>query len=253
MLYDQGVCFENQITLPACNDIDPEDKEKIFQNLRERFNTGLVPYYQLPAVDPDPFISRFYTGDNWFARAFDKSGYHPRIVAKALKDWLSVQGSITTIILVGDDLSLAKEVFNGISRSFPRAIIGEQLNDLKAMAVVSSQASIYCLPFVSEKPTPVVAHILEGNSTTTHVGPDVIHVRAVPYLIHCNNEAVACHFLRRGSKILHLQQPYTDMEPCYNYRKELAEFVRNAGPDACFFNIHCRQSQPLCSFCQNPQ
>lgn len=248
-LFRDGIAHEEQWTFPARHLTHQEDREKVLQTLKARFSPNVSLIYQLPTKDPDAIRSAFYNvTENWFFQAFEASGYDGGLCSRTLFRWLN--GDINTLVLCGDGLSLAKTLFNHIVSCFPLAYIDTAINSFPTMSRISNHASVYCLPFVEEKPKAVMLHLMEGNSAACVMDRDPIYIRKMPMLIHCMNNHIAHSFIAKNTVLFFLSDHYSRIGSCYLPREELRDFVFNSPtPDACYMNVHCRRGNGVCTVC----
>lgn len=246
-LFDHGIAHHQQWTLIS-KDVPTSDRESILQELRAKFASNVALIHQLPKPDEDPIKEAFFNiEENWFYQIFDAAGYSPSVVAKTFNLWLN--GHLNTIVLFGDVLSSAKSVFNAIASCFPMSVIDSRLNNIESMEQISSDASLYCVPFITSKPNPLMMHIIEGNDLTCNVKARITHIKAMPCLMHVTDISLAQDFIARNTVLFFLGDHYTKFNQCHMPRFELRDFVNHAASYSCIMNVHCKKKNPICTSC----
>lgn len=247
-LFDEGIAYAQQWTFPPPKNFQDEDKQKILSILQSRFSPNVSLMSQLPRTDKDCIHAAFYNiTENWFYKALEATGYDPLIVSRSFYRWMN--GEINTIVLCGDGLSIAKTMFNHIVECFPMATIDEHINMIDSIARLSNNATIYCLPFVNEVPNSTMLHLMEGNSARCLVGCSPVYVKAMPILIHCCEPEIAQNFVAKNTVIFFMNDHHAKINPCYNARNEMRDFILRASLSACYMNVHCKRDNPMCKTC----
>lgn len=247
-LFDDGIAHSQQWNFPAPNTIHDDDRHNILKILKERFSPTVSLIAQLPRRDPQDIHSAFYRiEENWFYQAFQQAGYDGNAVGRCLYRWMN--GDVNTIVLCGDGLSIAKTVFNNIAACFPMSVVDRDINSFKTMARVAADAAIYCIPFVEQKPDPIMLHLMEGNSTRCPIDDKAVFIKNVPILIHCNDVQLAKSFVAKNTVLFFLGEHHSKLSNCYAPRYELRDFVLHASPSVCFMNVHCKRDNPMCKNC----
>lgn len=249
-LFEEGVAHDCQWTFPTKQLIPPHEREYVLQVLKERFGPSQNLFSQLPCEEPDSLRNAFYScRDNWFYQLFDKEGYDPDIACASLTAWL--KGNINTLVLCGDKLSNAKLLFNVLTGSFPLAISDAHINSMTTLANIAPQTPLYCLPFVDEKPNPLMLHYMEGNRLNCMVDGKMQHIPATSILIHCLDVSLAHTFACRNTVILFLTGEHRNTPTCHSARKELRDLALNSTAANCIMNLHCKRDNELCHICIN--
>lgn len=247
-LFNQGIVLPHQF--PYNDSISDDEREQILEIVKNKFAKNVALIYQLPQRDSDPIQNVFYNvEDNWFYKAFQICGYDSMVVAKTFYKWLN--GDINTVVLVGDSLTVAKSVFNMIVTAFPLAIMGDQLNNYRELSAVCQNSSLYAIPFVKETPTPIMLHLMEGNSTHCVIEDRAIFINPMPMIVHCIDSDNAKNFIAKNVVIFFMSEHYSKVEECVTPRIELRDFVLNASIKCCTMNVHCKKIKPVCSVCNH--
>lgn len=247
-LFEQGIAHDTQLVFPSRHLINHHDRQRILQALRERFSPEVALCNQLPPEDSDALRSAFYNvQDNWFHQLLESEGYDANVCAITFSRWL--KGEHNTIVLCGGRLSNAKVLYNTLASCFPFAISDVGINRHENMAEASAHASLYCLPFVEERPNAITLHLMEGNAITCCLRGNAVHVRAVPMLIHCSDLSLANSFTARNTTVLFLTGDHSNTPICHNPRKELREFIQHANGHYCHMILHCKRENKLCTPC----
>lgn len=248
-LFDEGVAHEHQWTFPTKHLVPQHERDYVLQVLKERFGASQKLYNQLPCEEPDPVRNAFYNcRENWFYQLLEKEGYDPNIASATLVAWL--KGEINTLVLCGSKLSNAKLLFNVLLSCFPLAVADAKINSMNTLADIAPHTSLYCLPFVEEKPNSLMLHYMEGNSINCVVHGTMHHIPSTAILIHCADISVAHYFACRNTSILFLTGEYRSTPVCHTPRKELRDLAHNAAAGAhCLMNIHCKRENEMCDVC----
>lgn len=245
-MFARGIVMPHQF--PYNESVSEEEREQILDIVRNKFAKNVALIHQLPPKESDTIKNVFYNiEDNWFYRAFQIVGYDSMMVAKAFHKWLS--GDINTIVLVGDSLTIAKSVFNSIVAAFPLAIMGDSINNYHELSAVCQNSSLYALPFVRDAPTPIMLHLMEGNSAHCVMDDRAIVINPMPMIIHCLDPEYAKNFIARNVVIFFMSEHYSKIDECITPRVELRDFVLNASIRSCTMNVHCKVTKPVCSVC----
>ncbi|ASU56007.1 ORF13 [Fowl aviadenovirus A] len=247
-LFVEGVAHEVQWNFPSKNLIPTYERERVLEALKERFGPGQSLINQLPSEEPDTLKAAFYNVcDNWFHQMMEAEGYEGKVAGNAILRWL--RGELNTLVLCGGRLSNAKSLFNALCACFPLAISDSRINSILSLGEIAPHTSLYCLPFVDEKPDPLMLHCMEGNAATCRMNKKTFHIPSTPMLIHCADLSLANEFTARNTVVFFLTGDHTKTPPCYHPRKELRDFVANAAACACLMTLHCKRDNKLCNPC----
>ncbi|APY28343.1 hypothetical protein D1U31_gp12 [Psittacine aviadenovirus B] len=249
-LFRDGVAHEEQWTFPSRELVHEDVRKKILDVLQEKFAPSIPLIHQLPAEDGDALRSAFRdVTDNWFFQLFESEGYDGTAVSATIYNWLN--GDINTLVLCGGKLSNAKLLYNAVVACFPLAVTDMNINSIPSLASIAPRASLYCVPFVEEKPNSLLLHYLEGNPLTCCIDSKVTHVKRVPCLIHCSDVTLASHFIARNTTVFFMVGDHAKSPLCYTPRQELRDFIHSSSPPPprCAMTLHCRKEHPLCNPC----
>lgn len=249
-LFLDGVAHDEQWTFPSRELVHEDVRKKILAALKEKFAPSVPLLNQLPAEDGDALRAAFRdVTDNWFYQMFTAEGYDGTAVAAVVHGWLN--GDLNTVVLCGGKLSAAKVLYNVLSSCFPMAVADLGINSVSSLADIAPHASMYCLPFVEEKPNSLLLHYMEGNSLNFCTDGKVTHVRRLPCLIHLADVSLAPSFVARNTVVFFLVGDHSKAPPCYRPRQELRDFVHTCSPPPprCTMTLHCKRDHPLCSPC----
>nr|WJJ54604.1 MAG: hypothetical protein [Otus scops adenovirus] len=244
----EGIALDSHWSAPCQQLISAENRQRITDQLYHKFSSHVPLLHQLPPEDNDPIRIAFYNReDNWFHQIFEKEGYNGQACANKIKQWLA--GSINCLVLVGGGLSTAKSLYNALSQCFPLAVHDENINSFPSMSEIAQQASLYCVPFITEAPNGLMLHLMEGNAASCWHSNKLIHIRSLPMLLHCVDISIAHKFLCKNTAIFFLTDEFTPVPPCYMPRVELRDFLRCSSGVSCSLCMHCKQKYPLCVIC----
>lgn len=247
-LFAEGVAHESQWTFPSRDAVPEHERRRILDALRKRFGPRVPLIDQLPPDDRHPFGTVFYDiTANWFYRLLDAEGYDPEVCAFALRRWLS--RDINTLVLCGGRLSNAKRLFNLLCRCFPLAVCDAGFNDVRSIGLAAPVASLYCLPFVDRAPDPLMLHFMEGNPFTARVDDRVVHVPAVPVLVHLTEICLANSFTARNTCVLFLTGDHRQTPVCREPRRELRDFIYGSNGHPCRMTLLCKRDNRHCADC----
>lgn len=246
-MFQQGIVIPNQF--PFNDNISEDEREQILDIIRNKFAKNVSLINQLPSKENNAFKNVFYNiEDNWFYKAFQLCGYDAMLVANTFHKWLNAE--VNTIVLVGDSLTIAKVVFNAIVSAFPLAIMGDSINNYAELAAVCQNSSLYAIPFVNQTPTPIMLHLMEGNSTHCVVDDRAVFINPLPLIIHCTDAEIAHKFIAKNVIMFFMSEHHSKIDECITTRTELRDFVLNASIHACTMNVHCKKNKPVCNVCK---
>ncbi|BCZ16692.1 hypothetical protein ORF13 [Aviadenovirus bubonis] len=244
----EGIALDSQWTLQCQQLIPYEQRQQIIEKLQPKFASNIPLLQQLPQDEDDVIRLAFYEpSDNWFHQLFRHEGYNPKLCSIAIRKWLT--GQINTLVLIGRSISTAKLLYNALSHCFPLAVHDEQINSFGSMAEIAGHASVYCIPNVNTEPSPLMLHLMEGNTASCWHRGKVTHIRSMTMLIHCIDISIAHKFLTRNTAIFFLTDELSEITACYAPRIELRDFVRGAIGKSCLLAMHCKIDNPMCVTC----
>lgn len=247
-MFNKGIVLAQQF--PYDDSISNEERDQILEIVRNKFAKNVALIHQLPQREQDAIKNVFYNiEENWFYKAFQIVGYDAMMVAKSMHKWLN--GEINTIVLVGDSLTIAKSVFNAIVAAFPLAMLSDSINNYAELSAVCQNSSLYAVPFVRDKPTPIMLHLMEGNPAHCVIQDRAIMINPMPMIIHCTDPEYAKNFIARNVMIFFMSEHYSKLDECITPRMELRDFVLNASIRACTMNVHCKVTKPVCNVCSD--
>lgn len=249
-LFRDGVAHDEQWTFPSRDLVHEDVRNKVLAALQEKFAPNVPLLQQLPSEDTDTLRNAFRdVTDNWYHQLFETEGYDGTAVSQTFYAWLN--GEINTVVLCGGRLSNAKVLYNMVTACFPFAVADLCINSIPSLASIAPHASLYCLPFVEEKPNPLLLHYLEGNPLNCCIKEKITHVKRMPCLIHLTDITLAPHFVARNTAILFLVGDHSKTPQCYAPRQELRDFIHSWSPPChrCTMTLHCKKEHPLCNPC----